>query len=121
VLDLVSDKSLTIVSLLYAAERGINLMPLALIGTREIIMIGARLIVVDGTQLFPTNRLLGGVLWLLLWGNTLFLVLGGANTDRVRTANVVYWACALLFAFNLLVRVYVSVPRIKDSLRKDGL
>jgi phosphatidylglycerophosphate synthase len=120
VLDLVSDKSLTIVSLLYAAARGINLMPLALIGIREIIMIGARLIVVDGTQLFPTNRLLGGVLWLLLWGNTLFLVLGGASTDRVRTANVVYWGCASLFTFNLLGRIYVSVPRIKDALRRDG-
>jgi phosphatidylglycerophosphate synthase len=120
VLDLVSDKSLTIVSLLYAAARGINLIPLAFIGTREIIMLRARLIVVDGTQLFPTNRLLGGVLWLLLWGNTLFLVLGGASSDRVRTANVVYWGCALVFAFNLLVRVYVSVPRIKDSLKTDG-
>src|SRR5262249_19872907 len=35
VLDLVSDKSLTIVSLLYAAARGINIVPLALIATRE--------------------------------------------------------------------------------------
>src|SRR5439155_12829583 len=77
VLDLVSDKSLTIVSLLYAAERGINLLPLALIGTREVIMIGARLIIIEGTQLFPTNRFLGGVFWFLLWGNTLFLVLSG--------------------------------------------
>src|SRR5207245_1353451 len=48
VLDLVSDKSMTIVSLLYAAERGVALLPLALIGTREVIMIGARLIVVEG-------------------------------------------------------------------------
>lgn len=37
VLDLVSDKSLTIVSLLYAAARGIPIFPLALIAAREIV------------------------------------------------------------------------------------
>jgi phosphatidylglycerophosphate synthase len=119
VLDLVSDKSLTIVSLLYAAARGINMLPLALIATREIIMIGARLIVVEGIQLFPTNRLLGGMLWLLLWSNTLFLVLAGTNSERIRVANAVYWGCAVVFVLNFLARVYVSAPRIKASLAKD--
>jgi phosphatidylglycerophosphate synthase len=36
VLDLISDKSLTIVSLLFAAECGVSIVPLALIGVREI-------------------------------------------------------------------------------------
>jgi phosphatidylglycerophosphate synthase len=119
VLDLVSDKSLTIVSLLYAAARGINMLPLALIATREIIMIGARLIIVEGTQLFPTNRLLGGMLWLLLWSNTLFLVVAGTNSERIRMANTIYWGCAIVFVLNFLARVYVSAPRIKASLAKD--
>jgi phosphatidylglycerophosphate synthase len=48
ILDLVSDKSLTIVSLLYAAARGISMLPLAMIATREIIMIGLRLVTVEG-------------------------------------------------------------------------
>jgi phosphatidylglycerophosphate synthase len=119
VLDLVSDKSMTIVSLLYAAERGIDLLPLALIGTREVIMIGARLIVVEGTQLLPTNRLLGGVFWLLLWGNTLFLVLSGSRVSLIRTANLIYWLCATVFVLNFIARVYVSAPRIRASLARD--
>src|SRR5947209_14112229 len=67
VVDLVSDKSLTIVSLLYAAARGINMLPLALIAIREVIMIGARMIIVEGTQLLPTNKILGGMMAFLLW------------------------------------------------------
>src|SRR5437588_4068286 len=42
IMDLVADKSLTAVSLLYAAARGIDILPLALVATRDIIMIGMR-------------------------------------------------------------------------------
>jgi CDP-diacylglycerol--glycerol-3-phosphate 3-phosphatidyltransferase len=119
VLDLISDKSLTIVSLLYAAARGINILPLALIATREIIMLGARMIVVEGTQLFPTNRLLGGLMWFLLWGNTLFLVLVRTESKLIRIVNIIYWGCSIIFILNFISRVYVSADRIKASLRSD--
>jgi phosphatidylglycerophosphate synthase len=120
VTDLVSDKSLTVVSLLYAAARGVDLTPLSLIAVREIIMMGARLIVVNGSQLLPTNRLLGGVLALLLWGNTFFLILsssGGGKTNRI--ISTTYWVCALVFTVNLVARVYVSTSRLKASLTED--
>src|SRR2546423_5992257 len=100
VIDLVSDKSMTIVSLLYAAARGINILPLALIATREIIMTGARIIIVEGTQLFPTNKILGGMMELLLWGNTLFLVLAAKNSNLISIANIIYWACAVFYSLN---------------------
>lgn len=119
IVDLISDKSMTIVSLLYAAARGISVLPLALIATREIIMIGARIIVVDGSQLLPTNKLLGGMLALLLWGNTLFLVLFGRDPHFVGIANHIFWACAILITSNLVARIYVSAPRIKASLGQD--
>lgn len=119
VVDLVSDKSLTIVSWLYAAARGIDILPLSLIATREIIMIGARMIIVEGTQLLPTNKLLGGMMALLLWGNTLFLVLAGKRSDLVSVANIIYWACSIVFVLNLIARVYVSRQRIKVSLTQD--
>lgn len=120
VIDLVSDKSLTVVSLLYAAARGIDLTPLSLIATREIVVLGARLIVVNGAQLLPTNRLLGGVMALLLWGNTFFLVLSDKEGRIDRAINTTYWACALIFTINLVVRVYVSTTRLKASVTKDG-
>lgn len=120
VVDLVSDKSLTVVSLLYAAARGIDLTPLALIATREIVVLGARLIVVDGSQLLPTNRLLGGVMALLLWGNTFFLVLSDKEGRIDRAINITYWVCALIFTINLAVRIYVSASRLRASVTKDG-
>jgi phosphatidylglycerophosphate synthase len=118
VVDLVSDKSLTIVSLLYAAARGISVFPLALIAIREIIMIGARIIIVEDKQLFPTSKIVGGLLALLLWGNTLFLVLA-TDVYLVNIASNIYWACALIFTLNLLVRIYVSAHRIKVSVTRD--
>jgi phosphatidylglycerophosphate synthase len=120
VMDLVSDKSLTVVSLLYAAARGIDLTPLSLIATREIVVLGARLIVVNGSQLLPTNRLLGGLMALLLWGNTFFLVLSDRGEKIDRAINIIYWVCALVFTVNLVVRVYVSGSRLKASVTKDG-
>jgi len=116
VLDLISDKSLTIVSLLYAGRRGIDILPLALIATREVITMGVRVIIVDGTQLLPTNRILGGIMVLMLWGNTLFLVLAGKADNLISIANIVYWACATVFVLTLIARVYLNAHRIKVSL-----
>lgn len=118
VIDLISDKSLTVVSVLYAAERDVHLLPLALIATREIIVIGLRAITVDGTQLLPTSRLFGGTMAFLLWGNTLFLVLVPKGHDMVQIAGHIYWFCALVFVTNLVLRVYVSRHRIMASLTK---
>jgi len=119
IIDLVSDKSLTIVSLLYAAARGISIFALSLIAAREIIMIGARTIVVDGKQLLPTNKLLGGVLACVLWSNTLFLVVAVHDTGRLNVANMIYWACSIFFIANLLTRLYVSAPRIMAALMRE--
>lgn len=112
VMDLVADKSLAVVSLLYAAERGMPLLPLALIAARDIIMIGMRLVIVDGKQLLPTNRVFGGLMACLLGVNTLILL----HTDSeglLRIAGVGYWCLAVIFTANLLTRFYVSRERIK--------
>jgi phosphatidylglycerophosphate synthase len=118
VIDLVSDKSLTIVSLLYAAERGIQLFPLALIATREIVVIGLRSVIVDGTQLLPTSRVFGGVMALGLWSNTLFLVFTPHVGGWIQIVSRIYWGCACVFIVNLVARIYVSRRRIMVSLTK---
>lgn len=115
VIDLVADKSLTIVSLIYAASRGIDVLPVALIASRDIIMIGMRLVTVDGTQLLPTNRTLGGIMALFLWGNTLFLICAKTDGYLLQIANAIYWTCAMIFVANLLARLYTSGPRIKAA------
>jgi phosphatidylglycerophosphate synthase len=119
VIDLVSDKSLTIVSLLYAAERGMDLLPLAMIATREIIMIGFRSIVVNEAQLLPTSRFFGGLMALVLWSNTLFLVFQAGRTEWLQTVNHIYWGCALVFFANLLIRIARSRRRIIASVTRD--
>lgn len=119
VLDLIGDKSLTIVSLLYAAARGIDIAPLALIATREVITIGVRIIVIDGTQLLPSNRLLGGMMALMLWGNTVFLVLADKDTNLISTANIIYWICSIVSILTLGLRIYSSKHRIKAALTDD--
>jgi phosphatidylglycerophosphate synthase len=116
VLDLVSDKSLTIVSLLYAAARGASFLPLTLIAIREILMIGARLIRVDNVTLFPTSRALGGSVALVLWGNTLVLVLDVAGEHAISRASITYWACAVVLNANLVWRVWSRASVIKASL-----
>ena len=116
VLDLVSDKSLSIVSLLYAAARGIVIFPLALIAAREIVMIGARLITVQDTQLLPTSKLFGGVMTTMVWGNTLFLLLTRDTPHMQEISQSIYWAGALISVLNIASRLYVSAQRIKISL-----
>jgi len=116
VLDLVSDKSLTIVSLLYAAARGVSVLPLSLIAAREIIMIGGRIIIVEGNQLLPTSKLLGGALAFVLWTNTLLLLISAQDTNRMKLSNSVYWICAFFFTANLLTRLCLSAPRIRAAL-----
>lgn len=119
VVDLISDKSLTMVSLLYAAARGIDIVPLALIATREIITLGARRIIVEGTELLPTNKILGGIMWFLVWGNTLFLIFAGKDRALIRIATVIYWGCAIALALNLIARIYISARRIRISLAEN--
>jgi phosphatidylglycerophosphate synthase len=116
ILDLISDKSLTIVSLLYAAQRGISLLALSFIASREVVVLGLRAIIVNGKQLLPTNRLFGGIMAVALWGNTLLLVHTVDGAKVIHFIGWVYWGCAVIFCANLAHRVYVSWQRITDSL-----
>lgn len=113
VLDLVADKSLTTVTLLYAATCGIDLFPLALIAVRDIVMLGMRLVVVNGLQLLPTNRIFGGIMATWLWGSTLILIHLSATGNTISSINSAYWLCSMVFTANFVIRVYVSAPKIQ--------
>jgi phosphatidylglycerophosphate synthase len=119
VLDLVSDKSLTMISLLYAAACGINLLPLALIGSREVIALGMRIIIVEGSQLLPTNRPLGGLRTLMVGGSTLLLISVERTTKLIHLVNMVYWGSAVFFTITFIYRIYSSFERIKVALKSD--
>jgi phosphatidylglycerophosphate synthase len=117
VIDLISDKSLTVVSLLYAAARGIDLLPLAIIAAREVIVLGMRIITVNGKQVLPTSRLFGGLMALCLWGNTFVLTILGSKEESFAFINLIYWLCAAIFVLNLIARFAVNRHQIKRALR----
>lgn len=117
VMDLVADKSLTIVSLLYAAERGISLFPLALIVTRETITLGLRLVLIEGKQILRTNRIFGGLMATLLGANTLLLLC--TNTRWLNLTNVGYWVLASVFTINLVGRFSAAAPNIARALVEE--
>jgi CDP-diacylglycerol---glycerol-3-phosphate 3-phosphatidyltransferase len=106
-LDLVCDKCLTIVSMLYAANRGIALFPLALITTRETLALGVRLIAFGEGRLLPKNRLLSRLMVFVLWSNTLFLILirDGASLKKA-AVTLIYWCCAVIFTGMFVVRIW---------------
>jgi phosphatidylglycerophosphate synthase len=119
ILDLIGDKSLTVVSLLYAAERGVSLLPLGIIAIREMISLGMRSIVVDGSQLLATSRWFGGVMAGLLWGVTLALVLTGSGRPAPTYINALYAGCAGVFAVNLIGRLWRARGPIRVSLSAE--
>lgn len=116
VIDLVSDKSLTVVSILYAAERGIHFLPLAMIAIREVVILGMRLLVVNGTQILATNRMFGGIMAFLIWSNTLILLFIPPGNILMRRVDQIYSVCAAILILNLIVRINKSRNRIKDLL-----
>jgi CDP-diacylglycerol---glycerol-3-phosphate 3-phosphatidyltransferase len=118
VLDVVGDKSLTIVSLLYASARGVDIRPLAVIAVREVVMLGARLVVVDGRPLLPTSRVFGGALALALWGTTFVLIVDERN-ELGPVIVLAYWLWAVAMAGNLVVRVFVSRAKFTVSASED--
>lgn len=120
ILDLTSDKCLTMVSLLFAATLRIDTLPLALIATREIVGLGIRMIPFDGTPLLPTNRTLGRLMVVAVWGNTLFLVLARDTGSLIRMANLIYWCCAIVLTLSFLIRVIRNLRRIRMFLAQSS-
>jgi len=124
VLDLVADKSLTLISLFYAVKRGVDLLPLAIIATRDMLMIGMRLVTVEGAQLLPTNRTFGGLMAFLVGTNTIILLY--SQGESLGYVTMSYWAVALTFVANLVYRFHVSwakigsVSRIEPKTNSDS-
>jgi len=61
-LDLISDKCLSLVAIMYAAVVGISFFPLFLIGLRELVSLGFRILQIEGTSVLPSSRSFGGIM-----------------------------------------------------------
>jgi phosphatidylglycerophosphate synthase len=118
VLDLIGDKSLTLVSVIYAGIRGVPMFPLAVIATREIVVLGMRLVSVEGSQLLPTSRMFGGTMAAALWGVTAYLVAASPSSNAIILATYSYSGIAAVYAINLGWRIHAGRRRITASLSK---
>ncbi|MGJ5175295.1 CDP-alcohol phosphatidyltransferase family protein [Bradyrhizobium oligotrophicum] len=120
ILDLISDKSLTVVSLLYAAAKGVPLFPLAIIGTRELISLGLRMVMVDGRALWPTSRWFGGTMTAVLWGNTFVVILRGPDKAVTSIAVGIFWGCAVVSFLDLARRLFSIRRHITRALAEEA-
>jgi len=117
IIDLISDKSLTVVSVLYAAARGIDFLPLALIAVRELVILGFRAIQLNGKHILSTSKLFGGVMALMIWSNTVVLIVLHKNSQYEYIIGLMYWICAMTFIINLAHRLFNAKEKIVETLK----
>jgi phosphatidylglycerophosphate synthase len=111
VLDLIADRCLTAVSLLYAASLGVQLPPLVVIALRDLTMLGMRAVHDANGPLLPTNRWFGA---LLLTGLAITTASLAVITDPQLRSGIVglYWAWAALALLNLCWRIIIMVRKL---------
>jgi phosphatidylglycerophosphate synthase len=115
-LDLISDKSLTIISVLYAVARGMSLAPLAIIATRDILLLGLRIAKPTAGPLLSTSRIFGGIAAGTLWVVTFILILA-RSADTLRELNVAYWVICVVLTTNLIFRLHRARVALTRELR----
>lgn len=103
-LDLLGDKYLTIASCLYAAVRGVPLVPLGAIILRELLSVSMRSVLHEGAPVLNTNRLFGGLMAASIWGTSLLLLLNPGSTE-LRSYDDAYAALALVYWIHMLGRL----------------
>lgn len=111
-LDLIADKSLTAVSLLYAASRGIDLGPLAVIALRDLITLGMRAVLINEAQLLPTSRWFGAVLLVGVCGVNVVLLLT-INDLAWTVCRALYWILGIVALANIISRFSTIWPAIQ--------
>jgi phosphatidylglycerophosphate synthase len=111
VLDLIADRCLTVVSLLYAASLGVHLLPLLVIALRDLTMLGMRAVHHENGPLLPTNRWFGALLLTGLAVTTASLAVISDPQLRSDVAGL-YWAWAVLALVNLSWRMFIMVRKL---------
>ncbi len=119
VLDLFGDKYLTIIALLYAAVKGVPMLPCAIAILREVFLLSVRSIVVNGQRIFPPQRTLGTLTIIPIWtGTGVLLLYPSVWVFDWRIVSVFYWAIGLFALLNLLFKLYRNWHRLIQSFEE---
>jgi len=117
-IDLFSDKFLTIISLIYAIEKGLPIFPCSLAILREVFLLSMRSIYVDGKALFPPQRLLGTLMVIPIWSGTVML-LQYPNFINVpwRMFYYFYWLIGGFACINLAYKIISNWKALIQSFK----
>lgn len=119
VLDLLGDKYLTIIALLYAAVKGVPMLPCAIAILREVFLLSVRSIVVNGQRIFPPQRILGTLTIIPIWtGTGVLLLYPSVWVFDWRIISGCYWAIGLFALLNLLFKLYRNWYRLIQSFEE---
>jgi phosphatidylglycerophosphate synthase len=117
-LDLLSDKFLTIVSLIYAIGRGLPIFPCTLAIFREVVLLSMRSIYVNGKVLFPPQRILGALMVTPIWFCTLLLLnYPTAISFSWKVLYYCYWVIGLIAIINLGHKIISNWKNIIESFK----
>jgi CDP-diacylglycerol---glycerol-3-phosphate 3-phosphatidyltransferase len=119
VLDLVADKSLTAVSLLYAASMEVELMPLVVIGLRDLIMLGMRAVHDQRGSLLPTSRWFGAMMLTGVAAATAGLAVAKDAEFRDACVNF-FWVLAALALGNIVWRIALMIRKLSRTTQEGS-
>lgn len=119
ILDIIADKALVAVSLLYAAAMGMDLLPLALIGARDLITLGMRAIPDGERQLLASSRWFGAMLMIGVVLATLAFAL--STVAQIHAAGrAAFWVLAGLALINLISRIRLALAELRRAAGTYG-
>lgn len=117
-LDLFSDKYLTIISLIFAIAKDVPILPCAIGILREIFLLSIRNISVNGKLLFPPQRLIGALTIAPIWIGTLILL----SAQYLKISSIYfsyyYWIIGLICTLNLLYKFHINWGSFKESFEE---
>lgn len=115
VLDIFGDKYLTIVSILYAVGRGVNVIPCALIILKEIALLAIRQLASSKIDILKPNKFLGVIFTFPIWVMTFFAINIGVLNNYFNTILIIfYWAWGFFAILNITFRVFADWSKIKQ-------
>jgi cardiolipin synthase len=114
VLDLLADKTLILSVLLFAASRGIELLPLTIIACRELVTLGMRAVPIQGGGLLPTSRTFGATIMIAVCGLAICLTVTDGE-HFLFLEDVTYWIIAVVVVANTAARLWTAAPGLRQA------
>jgi phosphatidylglycerophosphate synthase len=118
IFDLFSDKYFTIICIAYAVARNAPILPCAIAIFREVFLLSVRSITVEGEQIFPPQRRLGGLTIFPIWMATLILLLYPEHISFPWWIfQLFYWIIGVICLCNLIYKIKSNWKELLESFK----